>query len=243
MECKLHTVGANCSFSFYLIRLRLRPMNQAVKSLIPAIAAFVKERESYLSKTKLLKLLYLFDIEYYRIHRETFTGFQWKFFHLGPWTNELDPLLDELTASVDLVARPNLKPEFDSKNYEASEEHDTGSLFTSHQDKGALESVLYTWAERSTSEILDYVYFRTEPMERGIRNAPLDFSTIPTQAPEKYTKPTSSTPSSEIARLRREFRERMARLKNREQERFDFTPPRYDEEFLQAIGKLDQASS
>ena len=218
-------------------------MNQAVKSLIPTIAAFVKEREAYLSKTKLLKLLYLFDIEYYRIHRETFTGFQWKFFHLGPWTNELDPLLDELAASGVLVARSNPRPEFDSKNYEASEEYDTGSLFTSHQDKGALESVLYTWAERSTSEILDYVYFHTEPMERGIRNAPLDFSVISPQAPERYTKSTSSAPPKEVSRLRREFRERLARLQTQGKVGFTFTPARYDDEFFQAMDKLDQASS
>ena len=40
---------------------------------------------SYFTKTKLLKLLYLFDVEYYRIHRIIFfTGFSWKFYHLGP---------------------------------------------------------------------------------------------------------------------------------------------------------------
>src|SRR4051794_32036482 len=79
-------------------------LNQSVdydtaKNLIAAIISFVKQKGSYVTKTKLLKLLYLFDIEYYRVHRRTFTGFSWKYFHLGPWAAEYDPTLDGLLAS------------------------------------------------------------------------------------------------------------------------------------------------
>lgn len=56
-----------------------------------------------MTKTKLLKLLYLFDIEYYRAHQQTFTSFGWKFFHLGPWATEFDPALDELVAKGTLL--------------------------------------------------------------------------------------------------------------------------------------------
>ena len=67
-----------------------------IEKLIAAIVTWVVGEGSYVTKTKLLKLLYLFDVEYYRAHRETFTGFGWKFFHLGPWAAEFDPALDEL---------------------------------------------------------------------------------------------------------------------------------------------------
>ena len=53
-----------------------------IDNLIPAVVTWVVEHDSYVTKTKLLKLLYVFDVEYYR-HRSTFTGFGWKFFHLG----------------------------------------------------------------------------------------------------------------------------------------------------------------
>lgn len=218
-------------------------MNQAVKKLIPAIASYVKDKESYLSKTKLLKLLYLFDVEYYRLHQQIFTGFQWKFFHLGPWTNEFDPLLEELVRSGELIPKPYSTLEYDSYNYEAVEESDVGSLFTSIRDEGAIKRVLATWAERSVGEILDYVYFHTEPMEGGIRNAPLDFSVISTQAPERYVRSSSATAPAEAARLRKSIKEKQASLLRKQNITFEFTPPRYDEEFFGALSKLDEASA
>src|SRR6266849_3614938 len=75
----------------------------ATDKLIVAIVTWVVDQESYVTKTKLLKLLYLFDVEYYRAHRQTFTGFSWKFFHLGPWAAEFDPTLDGLVAKAALV--------------------------------------------------------------------------------------------------------------------------------------------
>lgn len=217
-------------------------MNPATKQLIPAIASYVKEREAYLSKTKLLKLLYLFDVEYYRIHRQTFTGFQWKFFHLGPWTNEFDPLLEELERSGVLIAQPSPRPEYDSRNYVTTEYHDIDGLFANNRDEAALKSILSRWAERPLGEILDYVYFRTEPMEHGIRNVPLDFSVIPTEAPEKYKRAASGIAPSEITCRRKAFRERQALLRSQHGS-FEFTPPRYDEEFFEALSKLNQASA
>ena len=217
-------------------------MNMAVKQLIPAIASYVKEREAYLSKTKLLKLLYLFDVEYYRIHRNTFTGFQWKFLHLGPWTSEFDPLLTELETAGALVAEPSTRPEFDSTNYKPGEDVDLERLFANYQDENALKTVLHTWAERSTGEILDYVYFHTEPMERGIRNQPLDFSFISAQAPERYTRRPSGKSPGDIARLRRAYHDKQARLRTHGTESFAFTPPRYDHLFFEALAQFDQVS-
>ena len=37
-----------------------------VDNLIPAIVTWIAEHDSYATKTKLLRLLYLFDVEYYR---------------------------------------------------------------------------------------------------------------------------------------------------------------------------------
>lgn len=216
-------------------------MNQAVKKLIPAIGTYVKDKGTNLSKTKLLKLLYLFDVEYYRLHQQTFTGFQWRFFHLGPWTNEIDPLLDELVRSGELEPRQYSTLEYDSCNYEPAEETDIGSLFASVRDEGILKRVLSTWAERSVGEILDYVYFHTEPMEHGIRNAPLDFSLISTLPPERYTRSSSGTPPAEVARLRKAIQEKQAALQNQQTSKFEFTPPTYDEEFFRALSKLDEA--
>jgi len=218
-------------------------MNPAVKQLIPAIASFAKEKEAYLSKTKLLKLLYLFDVEYYRLHRTTFTGFPWKFFHLGPWTNEFDPVLEELVGAGELISRPSSRHDYDSMNYLPAEPREIGPLFTSFRDEGVLNRVLNVWVERSVGEILDYVYFHTEPMENGVRNTPLDFSVIPSQQPERYARTASNTPPGVMTRMRQEFKERQAQLQVQQFGDTEFTPPRYDDEFFQAMSKLEENSA
>jgi hypothetical protein len=44
-------------------------------NLIPAILTYVRDKEGFATKTKLLKLLYLLDLEAYRETRQTLTGF------------------------------------------------------------------------------------------------------------------------------------------------------------------------
>ena len=67
-------------------------MDKRLADLLVAIVSYVTTHDGYVTKTKLLKLLYLLDVEFYRAHGQMFTGFNWKYFHLGPWTDEFDPL-------------------------------------------------------------------------------------------------------------------------------------------------------
>src|SRR5438552_11067713 len=90
-------------------------MNQHVKQLIPAMVSYINDHDGYVTKTKLLKLLYLFDVEFYRTHRRLFTGFGWKFFHLGPWAREFDPVLTELILEGVLLQVESAKQEYDTK--------------------------------------------------------------------------------------------------------------------------------
>jgi uncharacterized protein YwgA len=71
-------------------------MKPIVKDLVLALLTRVKERGGAANKTKLLKLLYLADIEHFRKHGETLSGFDWIFYLYGPWSAEYDSLLEEL---------------------------------------------------------------------------------------------------------------------------------------------------
>jgi hypothetical protein len=208
-----------------------------VKELVAAIVSYVADHGSYVTKTKLLKLLYLFDVEFYRAHRRTFTGFQWRYFHLGPWTREFDPLLDQLVTQGTLLEFTSERSEFDTKFLRSSEPLDLRKFFNTYSDEAILKTVLDTWGQSTTGEILDYVYFRTEPMEYGVRNENLDFSRILEQVPSMYKRPSSRKTAAEIKALRKEFKQRIAdRLAGA---KFQFTPPRYDDEFHAAMEKLD----
>lgn len=211
-----------------------------IEKLIAAIVTWVVEQGSYVTKTKLLKLLYLFDLEYYRAHRHTFTGFAWKFFHLGPWAPEFDPTLEGLV-SKGVLAQQRSNTEFETTFYRAAERIDPREPFSNVKDEYILRAVLKTWGTRSTGEILDYVYFQTAPMEAGIRNAPLDFSLIQCETPTAYSRSSSGKTQAEIQKVRKSFEAEQAQRKARLNQPFTFTPPKYDEEYLNAMAKLETA--
>src|ERR1035437_6296690 len=128
-----------------------------VEKLIAAIVTWVVGEGSYVTKTKLLKLLYLFDVEYYRAHRQTFTGFNWKFFHLGPWAAEFDPALEGLVANG-ILSQQHSNKEFETVFYKAEERTNPREPFSNVKDENILRGVLKLWGARTTGEILDYVY-------------------------------------------------------------------------------------
>jgi hypothetical protein len=211
-----------------------------IEKLMAAIVTWVVGEGSYVTKTKLLKLLYLFDVEYYRVHRQTFTGFGWKFFHLGPWAAEFDPALEGLVTNGALLPQRS-NTEFETSFYRSAERIDPREPFSNMKDEYILRGVLKMWGTRSTGEILDYVYFQTAPMEAGIRNAPLDFSVIQPEKPTAYSRSSSGKTKAEIQRLRTKFEAQQAERKASQNQRFAFTPPKYDEEFLDAMAKLETA--
>jgi hypothetical protein len=215
-------------------------VNPSIKNLIHAVVSQVVEKGGYVTKTKLLKLLYLLDVEYYRVHRQTFTGFNWKFFHLGPWAREFDPLIEELVRTEALLESTSAKQDYDTKFFRAAEPRDTRGVFSTFADESLLLSILNTWSEASTGEILDYVYFRTEPMEHGVRNEPLDFSSVKQERPEKYVRPKSTISEKEIRKHRRNFQEKLSQ-QNAQASKFQFTAPRYDQEFEEALKKIEAA--
>ncbi|MBZ5501272.1 MAG: hypothetical protein LAN59_03390 [Acidobacteriia bacterium] len=212
-------------------------MNDRLTELLVAIVSYVTERDGYVTKTKLLKLVYLFDVEFYRSHGRIFSGFQWKYFHLGPWTREFDPILDQLVARGELTEDRVERPEFDAKFLRSTGPADLRRPFDNYRDEAILKELLDTWGPSPTGEILDYVYFRTEPMEHGVRSENLDFSRVLQQLPGTYKRSASHKTDGEIKKLRREFGQKMAtRLSS---PTFQFTEPRYDEEFRMAMEKLD----
>jgi hypothetical protein len=99
------------------------------------------------------------------------------------------------------------------------------------------------WGTRSTGELLDYVYFQTEPMEHGVRNERLDFSLVLRQQLPKYRRTSSETRSGTIARKKREYLARLVRLQLAGQGTATITPAKYDDEFFEAIETMERHDS
>lgn len=212
-------------------------MNSNLTKLIPAIVALANERDSYVTKTKLLKLLYLFDVEWYRVHRVTYTEFDWKFHLLGPWTSEYDPTLEILFANENIKKRAG-SDTFDTEFITTDEEVYLNRIFDDSKDSLIFEKVMRTWGNKATPEILDHVYFRTEPMVAATRGENLDFSVVSEQSPTLYSRVRSGKSAGQVAALRQRIDERRESVR-KEASKTTFTPPKYDAEFFEAMDKLE----
>ncbi len=151
-----------------------------LQRLVDYIVQRLSDHEGTAARTRLAKLLYLFDIEYYRVHGHPFTRLQWRFLHYGPYDTALEPYLgsDEATTTSGhraYVARGS---------YEDVSVDDILTL----SDRMILDRVVQQWGPEDLPVLLDYVYFGTEPMENVTRGEVLDFSRVAKATP-KYPEP------------------------------------------------------
>ncbi len=139
-----------------------------LRSLIAYIVARARERDITLNRTKLVKLLYLIDVERVRGRGRPLTGLRWIFFHYGPYAYELIDTLTEMEGR-ELVA----SPWHDSVLYRAAPGAPDGDDWNAGPRR-TVDHVIERFAPLDLNELLDYVYFRTEPMTNAAREQPLN---------------------------------------------------------------------
>ncbi len=151
-----------------------------LQRLVAYVVQELSDVEGSTARIRLAKLLYLFDVEYYRVHGHPFTRLRWRFLHYGPYDTALAPYLgsDEVTTASGhkaYVARGS---------YEDVSVDDTLTL----SDRMILDRIVQQWGLEDLPVLLDYVYFGTEPMENVARGEVLDFSRVARATP-KYPEP------------------------------------------------------
>src|SRR5437016_2046284 len=128
--------------------------------------------------TKLVKLFYLIDHEFYRWHRRTLTETAWRFHHFGPYCEEL---VEAAGSALGIQAEP--VTEFAEgkffRGYRVTEARPEVGRDWPAPVRGIVDSVFHRWAPVELPLLLDYVYFETQPMLHATRFALLDFSVIP----------------------------------------------------------------
>ena len=67
-----------------------------LNSLISHVTTEFDDMGIGFGKTKLVKLIYLVDVENCRVRRETLAGLEWVFYHCGPYSFGIDAALAEL---------------------------------------------------------------------------------------------------------------------------------------------------
>jgi hypothetical protein len=194
----------------------------------------VRERGGYVNKTKLVKYLYLIDLEHYRSTARLLTGFDWQFHLYGPWAKEFEDLYRSLADRSEIKVRVSNRTDLDAEFLSTDEHVD----FKEVVGDFALECrrIIDQWADRRLGEMLDYVYFYTEPMERATRGESLDFSHVerPTQP---LVWPASRPDPSAVRRIRDAIAQRKASMSNLVLG--IPTPPQYDEAYFDALETME----
>ena len=151
------------------------------------------------SKTKLLKLAYISDLFYYRKLKKRLLNFNWIYYLYGPWTDKYDSIIDRYP--------------FKKKEYHESQLIDIDSDYKKQpkldfDEKEAVIKALYEYGDKDLNEILDFVYFDTEPMMNARnRGETLDFSTV---KDESFYKIKEIKIDSEIKKkLKKEYFEKL----------------------------------
>lgn len=207
-----------------------------LKELICGILTLIRHRNGFATKTKLIKLLYLADVESYRDRREAVTSLDWIFHLYGPWTNEYDQILSEMHEAGLIELRESQQPT-DATFVNPVHLVDLNKIHLPVSTYLAVRHMAERWADVPTRELLDYVYFETEPMMNPVRGERLDFRSIKPRAEVPYYQPVKSDATEkDIKRLRRKLHERSAKSSQSQQ---GFTAPRYDAVFFQAVNSMN----
>jgi hypothetical protein len=121
--------------------------------------------------TRLVKLLYLTDIEWRRRHEgEPLADLTWKFLHFGPYATELAGPLGDPDMEIQELEGGKQSRRFTFSEDELSREELPAEL------SSIMATLVKRWGNADLNSLLDYVYFDTEPMENATRGEILDFT-------------------------------------------------------------------
>jgi hypothetical protein len=206
-------------------------------SLIAYLIARSRERQVTLTQTKLVKLLYLIDVERSASGRPSLTGLEWVFFHYGPYALELPETIEPMRRSERLTAEEHKG----SLLYRAAPGAPDGEDWPP-ATRRQVDEVIRRFAALDLNELLDHVYFHTAPMRDAKRGEQLDM-TLARSAPPRRAAPPLAAPgvpeeAEERLRLWREQRARALRPVQASEQRAFFSDP--EEEQLALDGTHGQ---
>ncbi len=153
--------------------------------------------------TRLVKLLYLADLEWRRRHLgQPLAQLTWRFLHFGPYATELAPLLGGPDVEIS-----GLKGGKAARRLVFAPE-DLQTSQVPGEVSQLLAQLVKRWGDADLNLLLDYVYFETEPMEAATRGDLLDFSGL------KPLTPAVPPPLDQrkLAALRKRLEERVKHL-------------------------------
>ena len=140
------------------------------------------------------KYLFLLDCGSVQMGAGRATDIRWKFYHYGPWSEDLVPVMNYVQEVfrlgwVDYASAEDRElPQFDRITEKLS-------LVL----ESLINRILNAFAHRDASFVVDYCYRFTEPMRDARRGEPLDLSTVPvTGVPPVFVRQPKTIPMPQL---------------------------------------------
>lgn len=151
-------------------------MQQKLLALSQAILREAERQRITVGAVRLVKLLYLLEVEFYKANGRRLTDATWRYYLYGPYPDEFKELAERpgiVTEDVPLTGERIFRKL-------AVEEGtvDLSSMLRAEETR-LIPFVVKEWGDAWLNSLLNYVYFHTPPMQAAkVRGEVLDFSTI-----------------------------------------------------------------
>ena len=201
----------------------------------------------------LIKYLYLADLSHAEFHNgETYTGLPWRFHHYGPYCEEalfrIEPALILINAEKKTIESTRYEDDF--IRWSKSDDELCAQLFNTLDLSvtGAINRLVHSYGT-DTSKLLDFTY-KTKPMLLAAPGDFLDFTHIMREDEpidvqsattcEPLTRRQEKKRAEQLSQLKSKLKEKLSK---RQQSKFRFTPPRYDDVFFEGLEQLNASVS
>ena len=181
------------------------------QNILLSILSEAENKNLFVGKTQLVKYLYLTEVEHYRENGTRLTDLEWKFYHYGPYAFELETILEEKIFKHEEI---KISTEKSFNKFTVAEPTKHYNDLVDVKTSLIIKRIIRMWGDKPLQDLLDYVYFETEPMQivdrRGQR---LDFSTIKKDESSAIIPLKASKDAEKrIAVLRGRFSKRLSEL-------------------------------
>jgi len=211
------------------------------EQLVQYITWLASERGEVLTPVRLVKFLYLADLYYARYFQgETLTKWPWRFVHYGPFCGQALEAIERATKTNLIEAIP-FESKFDDEEHfyyrcRREEDHQLNKILPASVTL-PLENAIKKWAG-DTYQLLDYVYFETEPMEKVSYQDKLDFSKA--KKPEIISQIEMRPLSKEKIKKAKEAIRKLKESWMGQQEDTNAVEPIYDKLYYQALEIMEE---
>ncbi len=179
-----------------------------LKVILAEIENQLKENKMPINITRIIKLLYLIEVEYFKYRKKRLTNLKWRFYHYGPIPLEIYDYCKKNNIDIDNVYTNTgniIKIIQMSEIYNRIIANTTEKRYI----LSLISRIVKSFGNMDIKELLDYVYFETEPMKNAKRGEYLDFTKV---KDEEIFIPNDVTLSKETKKKLKDIKKKLSSL-------------------------------